>query len=51
MCVSNFAKVSHLALLFGMVASHGPHGHPRITRSICPATQEGLPTLKKNSFF
>ena len=34
MCVSNFAGVSHLALLFRIVTSHGPHGRPSITRSI-----------------
>ena len=49
MCVSNFAKVSHLALLFGMVASHGPHGHPRITRSICPDSRR--PTDLEEEFF
>jgi hypothetical protein len=26
MCVSNFVGVSHRALLFRLVASHGPHG-------------------------
>ena len=28
-----------------------PPARASITRSICPAAQESLPTLKKNSFF
>jgi hypothetical protein len=51
MCVSNFAGVSHLALWLRMVASHGPHGRPSITRSICPEAQESPPTFKENYFF
>ncbi len=50
MNVSTFAGILQFALLFRIGASHGPHGHPSIARSICAAAQESLPTFNKNSF-